>query len=188
MKDQKIIDMIRQGNRSSALEKVYLNFPKIKKMILSKGGSDDEAKDIFQESVIIFYNNVLKVDFMLTSAISTYLYSVSYNLWLKRIRDVKNKEAELTSTPEMMDELPEIEDFLEQEAKFTIVEKVLKMMGDKCMSILKQYYYKRLSMKEIAVEMGYSSDKIAKNQKYKCLEKARRMAAEQLQKGKEVLS
>lgn len=188
MKDQKIVDMLRNGDRRKALEKVYVNFPKIKQLIIQKGGNEEEAKDIFQESIVIFYNKAIQPEFKLTSAISTYLYSVSHNLWMKYIRDVKNKEVSGADSVELEADDFGLAEHLEQEKKFSIIKKVISQVGDRCMEILQKYYYQRMSMKEIAVDMGYNTDKIAKNQKYKCLEKARSLATKQYAEGREVLS
>lgn len=188
MKDQKIIDMLRSGNRTKALEKVYVNFPKIKQLIIQKGGNEDEAKDIFQESIVIFYNNAVKPEFNLTSAISTYLYGVSHNLWMKYLRDIKKKEIQSDNNIELEALETDVNQHLEEEKKFSIIAKVITQVGDRCMEILQKYYYQRMSMKEIAHDMGYNTDKIAKNQKYKCLEKARSLATKQYSEGREVLS
>ncbi len=188
MKDQQIIEMLQHGDRRKALKKIYTNFPTIQRMITQKGGSQDEAKDIFQESVVILFNKVVDGDFRLTSTINTYLYSVSHNLWMKRIRDVKSKETNLVENIDHREELEEVEMHLEQERKFSLIEKAIHSIGKKCLEILQKYYYQQMSMKEIASSMGYNSDKIAKNQKYKCLEKARSITMEEYQNGKEVLS
>lgn len=189
MKDKQILELIKKGDRSKAFESIYKHYPKVHRMIIQKGGTEDDAKDLFQESVIVFYHNVLKVDFILSSAISTYLYSVSYNLWLKKIRDVKSKEAKMSDTIEVVgDANVDMSEEIELDGKMNIIEGVLQKLSTKCFEILKKYYYDKQSMKTIAVEMGYNTDKIAKNQKYKCLQKAREMARQEWDKSSEVYS
>jgi hypothetical protein len=60
-----------------------------------------------------------------------------------------------------------------EEAKIACAEKALETIGEKCWHILKAFYYEGLSMAKIALQFGFSSEKSAKNQKYKCLERAK---------------
>ena len=96
MRDENIILLIKTGKTTKAFELIYKNFPMMKKMIISSGGTSDDAKDIFQDSVIIFYRMTVKSDFSLSSSISTLLYSICRKLWLKKIRDQLSREIKLT--------------------------------------------------------------------------------------------
>jgi hypothetical protein len=46
-------------------------------------------------------------------------------------------------------------------------------LGEKCKQILILFYFKKESYKKIATLLDFSDDKIAKNQKYRCLQKAK---------------
>ena len=67
----------------------------------------------------------------------------------------------------------------QKEARLNEVEKVLMSIGEKCLLLLKLFYYEGLKMKEIAAKVGLKSEKVAKNQKYKCLERAKLKLKEQ---------
>ena len=81
MSDEKIIELLKVNKTDKAFYKLYADFPKVKKMILAKGGTKDDAQDIFQEALIILYKKVNESEFKLTSKIGTYVYSVSRFLW-----------------------------------------------------------------------------------------------------------
>jgi hypothetical protein len=49
------------------------------------------------------------------------------------------------------------------------MEQSLNSLGEPCRSLLKAYYLEMKSMVEIACEFGYTNADNAKNQKYKCL-------------------
>jgi DNA-directed RNA polymerase specialized sigma24 family protein len=53
------------------------------RVVTSQGGNEDEAKDIFQDALIVFWQKATNSDFILSSKLSTYLYSVCQNLWRK---------------------------------------------------------------------------------------------------------
>lgn len=176
MNDQKIIQQLRTGKRDKAFRQLYKGFPAVKKLILSKGGNAEEAEDTFQEALIIFYRKAMQPNFELTSSCSTYLYSVARYLW----KDVSKKKG-LEYTTENVEHLKfesELEEMAQKEKKFLLIEQVLNSIGEKCLKILQLFYYKGLSMKEIARQVDLKSEKVTKNQKYKCLERARKMVLE----------
>jgi RNA polymerase sigma factor (sigma-70 family) len=181
--DQEIVQLLRKGNHKLAFERIYKYFPSIKKLIITHGGTAEEAKDIFQESVIVFYEKANKPDFMLSSSIPTFLYAISNRLWLKKLRDIKAKE---TNTDFSFDEntafdLPTPEDFqIDSEQNIKIIDHILENLGNPCKTLLTNYYYLKMSMKQIAESLHYSSENNAKNQKYKCLERAKKMVREKL--------
>jgi len=173
MEDQQIVKLIQLGKQDKAFLKLYKSYPKVHKLIVSKGGSNEDAKDVFQEALIIFYEKARQKDFQLTAAISTYLYSVCRFLWKDQLVKKKgNPTAEFSSNLSSADEA-ELQEVLNKEEQFLKMENALNQIGEKCLELLQLFYYKGLRMKEIASKLGLKSEKIAKNQKYKCLERAK---------------
>ncbi len=173
MDDKQIIELLKIRKHSKAFNKLYKYYPQVEKLILSKGGSKEDARDIFQEALIIFYEKVCNTDFKLTSAIGTYLYSVCRFLWKDELLKRKGKHTIDVSFEFTSEEESEFQLAMEQEAKFKQIESVLNQIGEKCLQILKMFYYDGLKMQVIASKVGLKSEKIAKNQKYKCLERAK---------------
>lgn len=173
MEDQKIIQLLREKNQDSAFLRLYKNYPSVEKLIRSKGGTKEDAKDIFQEALLVFYEKISTSDFKLTSTISTYLYSVCRFLW----KDQMNKKKINTTTLENENFSSDVENelllYLEKENKFKQIENALSQLGEKCLKILTLFYYKKVRMKIIAQQLGLTSEKAAKTQKYKCLEQAK---------------
>lgn len=176
MDDQQIIELLKIGKQSKAFLKLYKNYPQVEKLILSKGGSKEDARDVFQEALIIFYEKVCNTEFKLTSAIGTYLYSVCRFLWKDELLKRKGKHIVDLSFDFSSEEESEFTQALEREEKFKQMESVLIQIGEKCMQILKMFYYDGLKMQVIASKVGLKSEKIAKNQKYKCMERAKLLA------------
>src|SRR5690606_11215165 len=87
MGDQHILELFKNGQRERAFRKLYSLYPKIEALITSKGGSRQDASDVFQEALIILNRNLEKSDFKLTSSFYTYLYAVSRFVW----KDAQNK-------------------------------------------------------------------------------------------------
>jgi DNA-directed RNA polymerase specialized sigma24 family protein len=73
-------------NDKKAIETLYReNFNVIQALILHNNGTSEDAKDIFQEAIIVLYEKVISGNFELNCQIRTFVYSVSRRLWLKRL-------------------------------------------------------------------------------------------------------
>ena len=85
MDDQTLLELIRTGKNDLALNALYRNFPAIRKLVRSRGGTTRDAEDVFQEALIVLIGKVKK-DFQLSARLSTYLYGVCRFLWNEQLR------------------------------------------------------------------------------------------------------
>jgi RNA polymerase sigma factor (sigma-70 family) len=170
------IEQLRLGN-DFLYRKIYReNFPLVKKLVLSNHGDEEDARDIYQETFIVFYEKLKQDDFTLTCAIPTYLYSVARNLWLKRLRKLQyDGVLKLKETMDAEEVEDDVEAHLVKEQFLGNVEQSLEQLGDPCCSILKDFFYNKLSMEDIALKFGYTNADNAKNQKYKCFNRFKKL-------------
>lgn len=173
MKDQELLNLLRSDKRTVAFQQLYKGYPAVERLVLSKGGNKNDARDIFQDALFIFYQQLIYHDLKLSAAISTYLYSVCRFLWKDKLKQNKKFVSLDFESGLSIEEVDRLSQLMEKEAKHKAVEKVIRELGERCLELLQLFYFKRLSMDEIAKAMGLSSAKVAKNQKYKCLERAR---------------
>lgn len=173
MTDQDIVNLIRDNKYSPAMKSLYAYLPVVKKFVLKNNGTRQEAEDIFQEGLVIFCNKVNKPDFLLSCNINTYVYSVCKLLWLDELKK-KNKAIKNDFLP-LTDEHLEgsITADIEDDKPLKQAQEAVMKLGQKCKELLELFYFKKLSMKEIAKKLGFASEKGAKNQKYRCIEKAK---------------
>ena len=168
MTDQEIINLIDSRKEDKALNSIYKEYSTIEKSLISIGASKDEAMDIFQEALYLFVEKVRAGGFVLSSKITTYLFSVCRYIYLNE-RKKQNKEIKAVDELQYLDN----EFDWESEIQNRKAEQAFKSIGDKCQEILIAYYQNQLSMAKIAEVFGFGSEKSAKSQKYKCLEKAK---------------
>lgn len=143
-------------------------------LVVSNSGTEQEAKDIYQEAVIAFYERVQDPDFRLTCKIKTYLYAVARRLWLKRLAEKKKvvgKVEELETFIGIEEELTTID---EKEQLFAFIAASLDDLGEPCRSILEDFYLHGFTMEVIADKYRYTNADNAKNQKYKCLQRLKK--------------
>jgi RNA polymerase sigma factor (sigma-70 family) len=167
-----------------AIEVIYReNYNMVQSLIINNSGSTDEAKDIFQEAMIVLYEKVRSGAFELNCLIKTYVYSVSRRLWLKRLQQMNRY---VPAVENLQDTVPVEEEVEENErinSEFQAMEKAISSLGEPCKSLLEAYYLEKKSMQEIALFFGYTNAENAKNQKYKCLVRLKKIFFAQYKNG-----
>lgn len=169
--DQEIIEGLEGSDEleDSILKYLYAScYPKVKKYILSKGGNNVEAKDVFQDSIIVFYQKVKAKKFQAKAKISTYLITLARNMWVNRKKRLK-KISSLDDLEKSVsnDELA-IDQIIETERNEFAIE-LLQGLSEDCRKILNLSIFKKLSMKRISVIMDFQNEQVARNKKSKCL-------------------
>lgn len=174
--DQELINGIAEGATES-LRAVYKdNFPLVLQFILKNSGNEEDAKDVFQEAIIVLYDKINKGDFKLSSRLQTYIFSVGRFIWLKKLN---SKERSTITIHQELEETLAVEDDLEEsqakEMQFHLMEESLSLLGEPCKTIITDFYIHDLSMLEICAKFGYTNANNAKTQKYKCLQRLKKL-------------
>ena len=157
-------------NDKKAVETIYQeNYNMIQVLVINNNGSADDAKDIFQEAMIVLYEKVRSGTFELNCQIRTYVYSVSRRLWLKRLQQLNRYSPVPENADGYVPVEEEIEEHEKRNAEFEMMDKAIGSLGEPCKSLLEAYYLQKRKMQEIAANFGYTNADNAKNQKYKCL-------------------
>jgi RNA polymerase sigma factor (sigma-70 family) len=164
------------NNDKEAIELVYKeNYGLIQHFIVYNNGTEDDARDIFQEAMMVLYEKSKQHDFELTCQIKTYLYSVSRRLWLKKLQHARRMETQI----ENFDNVVAVEEDLEDHEKLTqqylIMRTAMGKIGEPCKSLIEAFYVHHKNMHEIAGFFGYTNADNAKNQKYKCLVRLKKL-------------
>lgn len=164
------------NNDTVATETIYKeNFGMVQSFVLNNNGSHDDARDIFQEAMIVLYENAKNEAFVLTCKITTYVYSVCRRLWLKRLQYNNRFSNQVESLEETVSVEEDIEIHERRNADFVIMERALSSLGAPCKGLLEAYYIHKKDMTEIALDFGYTNADNAKNQKYKCLMRLKKL-------------
>lgn len=153
------------AERERLFEELYLDmFPRVAKYISRRGGSFDEAKDIFQEAAIICYEKITGAGNNTILNKEAYLMGIARHLWIKACKDKS-----LLSDNHGEIDLADSKDLNASERVLGF----LSVAGQKCMELLHAFYYDKCNMKQVATNFGFSSERSATVQKFKCLEKVR---------------
>ena len=173
--DNEIILGILNGSKDT-LDRLYKTyFPMILKLIISNNGSEDDAKDIFQESVIVLYNKIKSGNFQLSSKLKTFIYSVCRRLWLKRLSQKSKTDRNIKDFEEVIPVDEDLEYHVQKDKEFKQMEEALILLGEPCKTIIEDFYINDSSMHDICEKFGYTNTDNVKNQKYKCLQRLKKL-------------
>jgi RNA polymerase sigma factor (sigma-70 family) len=168
------------NNSESAIKRLYVAyFPMVLQLIINNSGTPDDAKDIYQEAIIVLYNKIKKGDFELNSKLKTFLYSVCRRLWLKRLSQMNRYGGDLHDFQDHLPVEDDVEEQGERDIQFGKMQGALGMLGEPCKTIIEDFYIHNRSMQEICESFGYTNADNAKTQKYKCLQRLKKLFFQQ---------
>ncbi len=171
-------------NDKQAIEAIYRdNYAVIQAFILNNSGSTDEARDIFQEAMIVLYEKSVSGSFELNCQLRTYIYSVCRRLWLKRLQQLQRFSNHTDNLEETVPVEEEMEHHEKKNNDFVMMEHAMGKIGEPCKSLLEAYYIQKKHMQEIATVFGYTNADNAKTQKYKCLMRLKKLFFAQYKNG-----
>jgi len=175
MTDQEIIIQLKKGNES-CLKHLYMHLDMVKSWVNNNSGNDDDAFDIFQEAMMVFYKNLLSGKYESKSKISTYLFGICKRQWLNQLnRRLKyEKPSGIISGSEAEGhEGFEIEFTIGRESLKNYINKALDKLGEPCKELLEKSIFLKLKMEELAEMFNYSSAHSARQQKLRCIKRLR---------------
>ena len=171
-------------NDREVIEAIYRdNYPMVQALILNNSGNSDEARDIFQEAMIVVYEKAVSGSFELHCLLKTYIYSVCRRLWLKRLQQLQRYGSLIENVEETITVDEDLDMHEKHNADFLMMENAMSKIGEPCKSLLDAYYLQKKNMQEIAVDFGYTNADNAKTQKYKCLVRLKKLFFAQYKNG-----
>ncbi len=171
--DAELIAAISAGNDlNRAIRFIYQQYSQAtSSFILYHGGSEQDADDIFQETVVAFIDVVKKGKYRMESSIKTFLTSIARNYWFNEMkkRDRSGQRDKVFELGRDKDEADVSEHIAEMEKKRQLRD-LVDQLGDSCRKVLVLFYYENMSMKEIVDHLPYENEQVVRNKKYKCLQ------------------
>ncbi len=172
--DKETYQLIQSGKGRQVLEALYQEFyPKLEIYIVSRGGEVEDAKDIFQESVLVFYKKVIQEEISYESCpASAFIFGVAKNKWFNKLkRDQMASRHHENIYHEGNEAHDEALDFLSNEKRKEVLQLVLSSVGEKCKAIFSRVIFTKLTMEDIAEELGYTSANSLKVVHHRCRKK-----------------
>ena len=165
---EEIIAGIRSRN-NCVLQYIYKEYyPTVHHFIISNSGSPDDAKDIFQDSIIVIYRKLKDEEhFFLNSSFKTFIYSIARHLWLKHLRNAKYEEKKISDQGRFIELKEEPFKIDNEDIRMALYQKYFRELPDDCQEILK-LTVKDIPQREIARILGFKSENYVKKRKHFC--------------------
>ena len=138
--------------------------------IQGQGGSEADAADMFQETILVFIEQVRQQRFRGDSSVSTYLTGIARNLWYNEQRSRSrriNREDHYAGGEATISF--DAEHRLHNRENRQKLLQLFEQIGDVCKKLLTGFYFENLSMKELLVITAYSNEQVLRNKKSKCM-------------------
>lgn len=170
--DVLILEKLRNAQTiNQALDRLYdVHYRMLEFFILQNSGSQTDAQDTIQETMLVFVNMVHENKYRGDASIKSMLYSINRNIWLSELRRRKNRvHRDTLFESEKEIELGDYSEELIKMEGYKMMMELFDKLGKGCKSILTLFYFDNLSMEEIVEKEQLSSEQVLRNKKYKCM-------------------
>ena len=142
-------------------------FPLVVKIVQGQGGSEEDARDIFQEATVVIYTKAQSPDFAINFQFNTYFTAVCRNLWYNLRNKKSNSNVTIGEEFKLLVEADNLEiDYLTMERQ-QVFDAAFVQLGADCQKLLR-LFFEKLPMSEIADAMGFASEGYARRRKFQC--------------------
>lgn len=176
---EQLLQALRRGD-GAVFEQLYRRyFPMVFSLIKQNQGNMEDAKEVFQETMLVLFKKVRdKPQFEFTAAPGTFIYAVARNQWYLRLRaSRRNTHIAMTDTmpfQELEDPAADAEEAYRYNEQELAVSEMLSAMNPDCRNLIEAAFYQKLSGAAIAEKLGYT-EAFVKVKKFRCMEELRKM-------------
>lgn len=179
--DKSMLQQLQQGDQK-VLGQLYRQYRAdfLAWMTSQYACSRDDARDIYQNTMLTFSEKVKEEDFNIFNAtLKTYIFGIGKNKYREH-RRLHNRYLPLETDAEK--QIPEPQPDPTNKEDIQLVHHCLQKLGEPCKSILELYYFHGMSMEEIKEHLVYRNPHTARNMKYKCMQRLKEIFKNELAK------
>jgi DNA-directed RNA polymerase specialized sigma24 family protein len=143
-------------------------FPAVARFVRSQNGTFEDARDIFHDALVIFYEKSLDEKAGIQLSPEAYVFGIFRHLWIRKFKEAR-QTVFLTEEEDKID-IPA--DYFPHPRTAKIL-RLLQLAGERCLALLKSFYYEKRSLEDISRAFAFSGVRSATVQKFKCLQKMR---------------
>lgn len=167
--DRELLEGLLRADRVQ-VERLYQAYlPGIIRYVVRHGGTEADARDIFQDAVLVLYRKMKAGDLILTARLRTFLLAVCRNIWRTRQRDRREYRLQPGEGEDRPDVDADTVETITRVSRERVYREHFDHLGDQCREILKLFFAK-VKMRVIAERLGLS-EKYVKKRKFECKEK-----------------
>ena len=162
--DISIIEGVRKQD-DKILNWLYDNYLQtVRDHVLKNSGSIEDVSDVFQDSIIVLYNQITENNLNLTTDLKGYFFGIARNVWSAQLR-TKQRTTELEFDLSDEEELSEINDVIFQKVVYRAFQ---KLKPDQ--QLILNLFSEGIAYEDIAIKMNLKNETYARRKKYLCKE------------------
>jgi RNA polymerase sigma factor (sigma-70 family) len=139
----------------------------IEAFVMHHSGTREQARDVFQDAMLIAYRRIRKGELELRCKFSTYLYGICKKIWLQERKKYLLHAEKLRQQVQTVQEPEPDEDPLLEKQMKDLFNKHFKQLSKDCQKILILSFSDH-SVEEIRKAMDYKDLHHAADRKYRC--------------------
>jgi RNA polymerase sigma factor (sigma-70 family) len=143
-------------------------FPAFARFASKMNASFDDARDIFHDALVIYYEKSVEDDGLIRLSPEGYVVGIAKHLWIRKYKRDRHKIS--LNERELSISVPSDFYATVNESKLLAF---LERAGKRCLELLQKFYYEKTPLKTIAAALGYGTEHSAAVQKFKCIGKVR---------------
>jgi len=140
--DHRYIEALRRNDERSIREIYKQHSAQTMRWVVARGGSSDDAQDIFQEALVAIFQKAQNVDFVLSCPLGALLHVICSRKWVDRIRQksrdagVRKEEGIRYESEVEGDVLVEAEEILAEQVKQSRLREAFLQISELCQRLL----------------------------------------------------
>ena len=165
-----------EGDRV-VIKTIYSNtLPRVIKFVCQNKGSEDDAKEVFQNALLQLVVRYKKDQFVITGSFEAYLFTVCKNMWR---RELKRRKIEVTSNSflELRDKDEDIVYAILEQKQWEIFNDAINKLSDNCKRIM-DLFFSRIPYAEMLKILNYTSENVIRQRVFKCKAKLKSLIIE----------
>ena len=168
VREIELVERVKNGDPKAAKEMYTVLRPVFFNYFKKYSIEENIMKDLYQDTMLAFYRNMVrnKYDFR-KSKLSTYFLAIAKN---KVVDYFKSRDKIIDEVSDVVYEPYTPPELTEQQL---LLKEKFMQLGNKCQNIIRLFYYRGLSLKDI-VDLGhYKDENSVKSQKSRCMKQLR---------------
>jgi len=171
LNDEQLVAAIKNGSKQALAQLYKDNYMTVRNYILKNSGNNDDAEDIIQDAVIVIWEKIKNNQLELRAKLSTLVFAISRNLWLKRL----NRLAKQTNMDGIISENLSVKDDAFASENRNIVMQMMDNLGVNCKELLTFFYFEGYDMNTIAQKLNYNNADTVKAKKHQCFKQLQQL-------------
>lgn len=148
-------------------EYYVLYFQNVRRYVLSNSGSEEDARDLFQDVLMVLFQKSRNKNFALSCSMGTFVYSISRRLWLKELARRRKTSHESLDHEDFVDLDSDIEMISDKNERMGFYRVCFEQLSEACRKVL-ALSAEGCSIAAITEAMGYASEQYTRNRRYRC--------------------